>query len=91
MEEGDAELVEKVVAKGDYLLLKLMDGALALEMEGLRRRLACGVALKVMRCTVEELKEEYGLGESNFEEEGLRNSMRPMIEELRKGYMEEEG
>lgn len=53
MEEPDSELVEKVVAKGDLALLKLMDACLYLELEALRKRLACGVAIKLMGSTVE--------------------------------------
>jgi len=45
--------------KGDQTLLKMMDVSLSLEMESLRKRLACGVALKLMQCTMEELKEDF--------------------------------
>jgi hypothetical protein len=53
MEEGDAELVERVMDKGDQFVLKLFDLAQHMEMESLRRRLACGVALKLMKSTLE--------------------------------------
>ena len=66
MEEGDAELIDKVISRGDDFTLKVMDAALWLEMEVLRKRLACGVALKLMGFTVEELKEAYDIGEVNF-------------------------
>lgn len=68
------------MAKGDLALQKMMDASLALDIESLRKRLACGVAIKLMRSTVEELKEEYGLDEYNFDEETLRVSIRPLIE-----------
>ena len=66
MEEGDSELIDKVIAKGDGFTLKVMDATLWLEMEVLRKRLACGVALKLMGFTVEELKEEYDIGDASF-------------------------
>ena len=53
MEEQDAELVEKILNRGDDYMLKVMDAALWLEMEGFRKRLACGVAIKLMKFTVE--------------------------------------
>lgn len=53
MEEQDAELVERILNKGDDYMLKVMDAALWLEMEGFRKRLACGVAIKLMKFTVE--------------------------------------
>lgn len=53
MEEADAELVERVANRGDLALLKLMDATLYLEIEAFRKRLACGVALKLMSHTVE--------------------------------------
>jgi hypothetical protein len=88
MEESDADLIDKVVARGDEALLRALDATLKLEMETLRRRLACGVAVKLMCFTVEELREEYDLGEQNFEEEGLRNAVKAQIEELKKSSME---
>ena len=90
MDEGDAELMERAVEKGDLFVSQLLDAALWLEMETLRRRLSCAVAMKVMGLTVDELREMYGI-EDSFEEEFLRNSTRPMIEEMKKHGMEEEG
>ena len=69
-----------MVEKGDAMLLKVMDAALLLEMESLRRRLSCAVAIKLMRFTIEEIREEYNLGDQKFEEDALRNSMKPLIE-----------
>lgn len=40
-------------------ILKAMDACLFLEVESLRKRLACSVAIKLMGSTVEELKEMY--------------------------------
>jgi hypothetical protein len=39
----------------------MMDVASYLEIESLRRRLACGVAIKLMKTSLEELKELYDL------------------------------
>ena len=90
MEESDAELIDSILAKGDDHTLKAMDAALLLEMEPFRKRLACGVAIKLMKFTVDELREEYQLEDCGFEEEAMRNSMRPLIEDLKKGGMDEE-
>lgn len=46
-------------------LLKVMDACLLLELESFRKRLACGVAIKLMSSTVEELRDNYELGEFN--------------------------
>ena len=61
-------MINKIVEKGDDLILRMMEVSLFLDMDSLRRRLACGVALKVMCCTVEELREEYELPDSGFDE-----------------------
>jgi hypothetical protein len=53
MEEADAELVDSIFEKGDEFVLRLFDLSLYLEMEPLRKRLACGVALKLMKSTLE--------------------------------------
>jgi hypothetical protein len=53
MEESDAELVDKIMTKGDHFMHKMMDATLSLEIESFRKRLACGVALKLMRSTIE--------------------------------------
>jgi len=53
MEDTDADLVEKIIAKGDLFLQKMMDATLSLEIESFRRRLACGVAMKLMKSTIE--------------------------------------
>ena len=66
----------------------MMDATLYLEMESFRKRIACAVAIKLMCFTVEELKEEYELNDYNIEDETLRNENRPLIEELKKNYME---
>jgi len=44
--------VEKIMAKGDLAIQKMMDASLALDIESLRKRLACGVAIKLMCSTV---------------------------------------
>lgn len=59
MEEADAALVERVMAQGDDFVLRMFELTQWLEMESLRKRLACGVALQLMRSTLEELKEVY--------------------------------
>jgi hypothetical protein len=83
MEEGDAELVERVMGRGDQFVWKMLDLAQWLEMEALRKRLACGVALQLMRSTLEELKEEYGLEKETFNEDELKSEMRPVIDALK--------
>lgn len=52
MEEGDAELVEKIVAKGDNLMFRMFELCQFLDMDHLRRRLACGVAIKLMQLSL---------------------------------------
>jgi hypothetical protein len=68
IEVADAELIEKLAVKGDMAILKAMDACLYLELESLRRRLACFVAIKLMGSTLEELKEIYELEDCNFDE-----------------------
>jgi hypothetical protein len=58
-------------------------------MEGLRKRLACGVALQLMRNTLEELKEAYDLEKESIGEDELKMEMRSVIEALR-GLPDEE-
>lgn len=89
MEEGDAELIERVMEKGDGFVSQLFDLVQYLEMEPLRKRLACGVALKLMRLTLEELKEEYGLEKDIINEDELKMEMKSTIEGL-KNVMEDE-
>ena len=45
----------------------MMDAALLLEIDSLRKRLSCAVAIQLMSLTVEEIKETYSL-DYNFEE-----------------------
>lgn len=89
MEEGDAELVERVLARGDGFVLRMFELTQWLEMEPLRKRLACGVALQLMRSTLEELKEQYELEKESIGEDELKSEMRPVIEAL-KLFPEEE-
>lgn len=42
-------------------------------MEPLRKRLACGVALQLMRSTLEELKEEYEIDKEAINEDELKS------------------
>lgn len=83
MEEGDAELIERVMERGDGFVSQLLDLVQYLEMEPLRKRLACGVALKLMRLTLEELKEEYGLEKESINEDEFKMEMKSTIEALK--------
>ena len=88
MEDSDANLVEKIIEKGDYLLLRVMDACLFLEIEWIRKRIACGVALKLMRSTVEELNEVYEIQPTPVDEESIRAEFRPIVEDLKKNSMD---
>lgn len=90
MEEGDAELIERVMEKGDGFVSQLFELVQFLEMEPLRKRLACGVALKLMRLTLEELKEEYGLEKDTINEDELKMEMKSTIEGLKNGMEDEQ-
>ena len=61
----------------------MMDVASYLEIESLRRRLACGVAIKLMKTSLEELKELYDLQKENANEDELKGEMRTYIDNLK--------
>lgn len=63
LEEGDVLLVEKVMAKGDDYFLKVYKAACFLQVEELKKRLMAGLAIKLMKSTVDDLKKQYGLQE----------------------------
>lgn len=77
------------MAQGDNFVLRIFELTQWLEMESLRKRLACGVALQLMRSTLEELKEVYELEKESIGEDELKMEMRPVIEAL-KGLPDEE-
>jgi hypothetical protein len=52
MEEADAEYIDKIMLKGDHFVLRMLQISTALDVEPLRKRLACGVALKLMKSTL---------------------------------------
>lgn len=52
MQEQDAELIDKIIQKGDNLTFRMLQLAQYLNMEHLRQRLSCGVALKLMKSTL---------------------------------------
>jgi hypothetical protein len=61
MEEADASYIDKIVLKGDHFMLKMLQISTTLEIEQLRKRLACGIAIKIMQSTMEEHREKYYL------------------------------
>ena len=56
MEEGDALLVERVMSKGDDYFLKIFQAASFLQVEEFKKRLIAGLAIKLMKSTVDDLK-----------------------------------
>ena len=51
------------MARGDDYFLKVYKAACFLQVEELKKRLMAGLAIKLMKSTVDDLKKEYGLQE----------------------------
>lgn len=71
MEEQDAELVLRILNKPDNLALfkKVLDGTSYLQMEDFKKRLLAGLTVKLLKFTVEELKEELNIKEADINED----------------------
>ena len=64
MEEKDADLVHEVMnSKDDDLALfkKVLDATSYLQIEDFKKRLMAGLTIKLLKSTVDELKEEYDI------------------------------
>jgi hypothetical protein len=53
--------VERVIAKGDEFLRRVLETAFYLQAEELKKRLIAGLAIKLMKSTVNELKQQYDI------------------------------
>lgn len=72
LDEGDALLVEKIMARGDDYFLKIFQAASFLQVEELKKRLIAGLAIKLMKSTVDEMKKDYDLQQYDLKEEEIR-------------------
>ena len=75
MEEQDAELIERLMYKED-LFKNVLDAANYLQMTEFEKRLTAGLAIKLTKLTVDELKEAYEIEEEEFDEDIIRAEIR---------------
>ena len=81
MEEQDAELIERLMYNEEKFK-HVLDAANYLQMTEFEKRLTAGLAIKMTKLTVDELKEMYDLNkeEEDLDEEAIRAEIRDMLE-----------
>lgn len=53
MEKNDAEYIDRIMKNSDEFIKKILDAATLLEIEDLKKRLYCGIAIKLMSKTLD--------------------------------------
>lgn len=68
------------------LVHRLLVATSSLEIEDMRQRLFCLVAIKLSKHTIDELKEIYEIPTLETNEDSLKIDMKSQLEELKKNF-----
>lgn len=70
------------MGRGDQFLSKMLEASSYLQVEDLKKRLIAGLAIRLLRNTVGELKQMYNITEYDVKDEEVREEAHKRVKQL---------